>query len=166
MEIPFYLAARTARDQRPRRPRNRPDGDDQGRKCHEPQVHACDAGTKHQRRPQKLLTAPHGELFVVDENGALTGTITLEDLADGAFDHSIDDVVNARDVARLHPPVLEAEASSDHALKMMQDTGEEHVAVVENRDSMKLVGFIHEIDVMFIYNRALLEARREERGEL
>ena len=31
---------------------------------------------------------------------------------------------------------------------------------------MKLVGFIHEIDVMFVYNRALLEARREERGEL
>ena len=115
---------------------------------------------------EKLLTAPHGELFVVDENGALTGTITLEDLADGAFDHSIDDVVNARDVARLHPPVLEAEASLDRALKMMQDTGEEHVAVVENRDSMKLVGFIHEIDVMFVYNRALLEARREERGEL
>ena len=74
--------------------------------------------------------------------------------------------MNARDVARLHPPVLEAEASLDHALKMMQDTGEEYVAVVENRDSMKLVGFIHEIDVMFVYNRALLEARREERGEL
>ena len=115
---------------------------------------------------EKLLTAPHGELFVVDENGALTGTITLEDLADGAFDHSIDDVVNARDVARLHPPFLEAGASLDHALKMMQDTGEEHVAVVENRDNMKLVGFIHEIDVMFVHNRALLEARREERGEL
>ena len=115
---------------------------------------------------EKLLSAPHGELFVVDGNGALTGTITLEDLADGAFDHSIDDVVNARDVARVHPPFLEAGASLDHALKMMQDTGEEHVAVVENRENMKLVGFIHEIDVMFVYNRALLEARREERGEL
>ena len=115
---------------------------------------------------EKLLTAPHGELFVVDEKGALTGTITLEDLADGAFDHSIDDVVKARDVARLHPPVLEAEVSLEDALRMMQDTGEEHVAVVENRDSMKLVGFIHEIDVMFVYNRALLEARREERGEI
>ena len=115
---------------------------------------------------EKLLTAPHGELFMVDEGGCLTGTITLEDLADGAFDHSIDDVVNARDVARLHPPLLEAGASLDHALKMMQDTGEEHVAVVDDLTNMKLVGFIHEIDVMLIYNRALLEARREERGEV
>ena len=115
---------------------------------------------------EKLLTAPHGELFVVGEDGALTGTITLEDLSEGAFDHSIDDVVNARDVARLHPPFLTAGDSIDRALDMMQNTGEEHVAVVENRETMKLVGFIHEIDVMFVYNRALLEARREERGEL
>ena len=52
------------------------------------------------------------------------------------------------------------------ALKMMQDTGEEHVAVVADRKSMKLVGFLHEIDVMLIYNRALLDARREERGDI
>ena len=115
---------------------------------------------------EKLLTAPHGELFMVDDNGALTGTIMLADLSDGAFDHSIDDVVNARDVARLHPPALAAADTLEHALKMMQDTGEEHVAVVENRDSQKLVGFIHEIDVMLVYNRALLDARREERGEI
>ena len=35
---------------------------------------------------EKLLTALHGELFVVDENGALTGTITLKILPTG---HSI-----------------------------------------------------------------------------
>ena len=115
---------------------------------------------------EKLLTAPHGELFVVDENSALLGTITLEDLSDSAFDHSIDDVVNASDVARLHPPSLSANDSLEAALKMMQDTGEEHVAVVEDRTSMKLIGFLHEIDVMLIYNRALIDARREERGEM
>jgi CIC family chloride channel protein len=75
-------------------------------------------------------------------------------------------VVNARDVARLHPPSLSAGDTLEGALKMMQDTGEEHVAVVEDRTSMKLVGFLHEIDVMLIYNRALLDARREERGEI
>ena len=115
---------------------------------------------------EKLLTAPHGELFVVDDNGGLFGTITLGDLSDSAFDHSIDDVVNARDVARLHPPSLSAGDTLEGALKMMQDTGEEHVAVVADRKSMKLVGFLHEIDVMLIYNRALLDARREERGEI
>ncbi|MEC7488728.1 MAG: chloride channel protein [Pseudomonadota bacterium] len=115
---------------------------------------------------EKLLVAPHGELFVIDGNGSLTGTITLADLSDGAFDHSIDDMVNARDVARMHPPVLAEDDNLESALEVMQNTGEEHVGVVDHRDTMKLVGFIHEIDVMFVYNRALLEARREERGEL
>ena len=115
---------------------------------------------------EKLLSAPHSELFVVTEEGALCGTITLADLADGAFDHSLDGVVNAGDVARLHPPSLEAGSDLNAALGTMQSTGEEHLAVVENHASMKLVGFVHEIDVMLIYNRALLEARREERGEL
>ena len=115
---------------------------------------------------EKLLSAPHGELFVVAEGDRLCGTITLADLADGAFDHSLDDVVNAGDVARLHPPTLQAGDSLDQALKKMQTVGEEHIAVVESNETMVLVGFIHEIDVMLVYNRALLEARREERGEI
>ena len=113
-----------------------------------------------------LLAAPHGELFVVDGEGALSGTITLADLAEGAFDHSIDAVVNAGDVARLHPPVLQEEDSLEHALKTMRTVGEEHLAVVENHETKRLVGFIREIDVMQVYNRALVEARREERGEI
>lgn len=115
---------------------------------------------------EKLLSAPHGELFVVGEGDRLCGTITLSDLADGAFDHSLDDVVNAGDVARLHPPTLQAGDSLDQALKKMQTVGEEHIAVVDSNETMTLVGFIHEIDVMLVYNRALLEARREERGEI
>ena len=115
---------------------------------------------------EKLLTAPHSELFVVNEKGELCGTITLADLADGAFDHSIDDVVNAGDVARAHPPSLQAGDDLTKALSTMESTGEEHLAVVDDHQSLKIVGFIHEIDVMLVYNRALLEARREERGEL
>ncbi len=115
---------------------------------------------------EKLLSAPYSELLVIDQNGALCGTITLADLSDGAFDHSLDGIVNAGDVARLHPPSLQANDDLNVALARMQATGEEHLAVVENNETRKLVGFVHEIDVMLVYNRALLEARREERGEL
>jgi len=30
---------------------------------------------------------------------------------------------------------------------------------------MRLVGFLHQVDVMLAYNRALMAARREERGK-
>ena len=50
-------------------------------------------------------------------------------------------------------------------LRLMRDSGEEHIGVVESRQSMRLVGFLHQVDVMLAYNRALMAARREERGQ-
>ena len=61
---------------------------------------------------------------------------------------------------------LQQEDSLQQALKTMRTAGEEHLAVVENHETMRLVGFVHEIDVMQVYNRALIDARREERGEV
>lgn len=43
--------------------------------------------------------------------------------------------------------------------------GEEHMAVVESDDTMVLVGCVHENAVLLEYNRQLLRARAEERGE-
>jgi len=52
-------------------------------------------------RVRRLLQgAPHGELFVVDDDGVLTGTITFHDLRETAFDTDRDDAVTAADLAR------------------------------------------------------------------
>lgn len=106
-----------------------------------------------------------GELFVLTNGGALFGTITLADLSDVAFDHAVDDLVNAGDVARLHPPVLCADDDFDTALKLMRQTGEQRLAVVEDTESMAFFGCVHQGEVMEAYNRALLQVRREERGD-
>ena len=115
---------------------------------------------------EKLLTAPHGQLIVVDEEGVIRGTITLSDLSDAAFDHSIDSILNAVDVMRADPPVLTPDTDLDGALELMEDVHEEHVAVVDGKDTMKLVGVVNEVEVMLAYNRALMRARAEEHGEL
>jgi len=115
---------------------------------------------------EKLQAAPHGQLFVVEEDGTLVGTITLSDLSDAAFDPSVNGLINAADVTRTHPPVLTPDADLDAALELMEDVHEEHVAVVADRQGMKLVGVVNEVEVMLAYNRALLRARAEERGEL
>ena len=114
---------------------------------------------------ERLLTAPHAELFVVDGGGNLDGTITLADLSEDALDGSLDGLLNANDVARHHPPVAVAAGGIDQALRLMRDSGEEHIAVVDALGTMRLVGFLHQVDVMLAYNRALMAARREERGE-
>jgi len=111
-----------------------------------------------------LLASRTGELFVVGDGGVLLGTITFEDMRDVAFETNLDNLINAGDLARAHPPVLTAGDNLETAQKLMKETGEEHMAVVEDLDSLVFVGAVHERDVVKAYNQALLEARKEEKG--
>ena len=111
---------------------------------------------------ENLQRSKTGELFVLRENGELFGTITLADLADAAFDHDVDNLINAGDIARGNPPLLDADDDLQTANKVIRDSGEHYIAVVENHDSMLLVGTLHETDLMLAYNRALMEVRAEE----
>ena len=109
-----------------------------------------------------LQESDTGELFVVKENGELFGTITLHDLSDAAFDHDVDNLINAGDIARNDPPVIYADDDLQTANKLIRDTGEHFIAVVESKDDHRLAGTLFETDVMAAYNRALIEARHEE----
>ncbi|HEC90505.1 MAG TPA: CBS domain-containing protein [Alphaproteobacteria bacterium] len=110
-----------------------------------------------------LQESETGSLFVVRDDGTLYGAITLADLSEAAFDHDFDDLIKAGDVARTRPPTLAADDDLEAAMKMMRETGEHRIAVVEDRDSMFFLGCVHERDVIAAYNKALVEARREER---
>jgi len=111
-----------------------------------------------------LQKSDAGELFVVDGDGRLFGTITLSDMSEFAFDRELDHLVTASDVARRHPPVLAGLDDLEGALKIMHDSDEETIAVVDNREAMTFLGCVREGRVMAAYNRTLLESRREERG--
>ena len=111
---------------------------------------------------ENLQRSKTGELFVLRENGELFGTITLADLADAAFDHEVDNLINAGDIARANPPLLDADDDLQTANKLIRDSGEHYIAVVENHDSMLFVGTLHETALMLAYNRALIEVRAQE----
>jgi CIC family chloride channel protein len=105
-----------------------------------------------------------GELFVVRDDGLLHGTITLPDLSDFAFDHDLDGLVNAGDVARPHPPTLSRHDDIETAVALMDKSGETIVPVVEDGDNPVLIGAVTHDDVMTEFNRVLMERRREELG--
>jgi len=121
--------------------------------------------TRLQELRETLQRSPTGELFVVQETGELYGTITLADLSDTAFDHGFDDLVCAGDVARMHPPVLTAGDDLETAMAMIMDTGEEHIAVVKDADSMTFRGCVHQRDIMNAYNKALVKSHHAEHGD-
>ena len=112
---------------------------------------------------EKLKKCRYGELFVVDADGRLKGTIMLSDMADVAFDVSHDDEYHAIDVARMNPPAICIEDDLETAMSLIEGCGEEHVAVVDSLESRKLIGVLHERDIMLAYHMAVLETRAEER---
>jgi len=109
-----------------------------------------------------LQDSPAGLLFVVRENGDLYGTVTLADLADTAFDHGVDNLINAGDVANVNAPVVTPDEDLGIALSLMKEKHVEHMAVVGDRGWPFFVGTVNEVDVLMAYNQALLTARHEE----
>ncbi|MFV1852237.1 MAG: chloride channel protein [Thalassospira sp.] len=114
---------------------------------------------------EKLINAPYSELFVIDEQGKLHGTITLTDLRHAAFDPNLGAEVTAGEVARSKPPVLYRTDSIEKAVRLMEQTGEEHLPVLNSEEERQMIGFVHEKDAMMAYNNALLELHSEERGD-
>ncbi|WP_299391366.1 chloride channel protein [Pelagibius sp.] len=113
----------------------------------------------------KLQSAPWGELFVIGAEEKLCGVITYADLHEAAFDTSHDSELTAADVARAVPAVLQLGDHLDAAVKVYNLTGEPHVPIVADKQSMVMRGLAHEHEVMLAYQRALDMARAEERGE-
>lgn len=112
-----------------------------------------------------LQRSATGVLFVVRENGEFRGTITLADLSEAAFDQGVDNLIFAGDVARMGPAVLAAGDDLETALALIRETGETHIAVVDDTGSMLFAGCVRERDMIDAHNRALVQSRREERGE-
>ncbi|MCA1908748.1 MAG: chloride channel protein [Magnetospirillum sp.] len=111
-----------------------------------------------------LQSRPEGEVFVLCDQGQLIGSITLADLSEAAFDPDLDSLLNARDVARLHPPALTLDDDIGTALETMRRLREPHMAVVAHEDSDLFVGWVHQAEVLDHFARALIAARAEETG--
>ncbi|NNG02592.1 MAG: chloride channel protein [Inquilinus sp.] len=111
-----------------------------------------------------LRTARYGELFVVDDDHRLLGIVTIADLAHAPTPME-GETPTAGDLARRDPPILAADEEVRRAMRLMDSAGESHIPVVADHDSKRVVGFVHEHDVVLAYHRALLQARAEERGD-
>ena len=107
----------------------------------------------------------HLPIFVVDEQQRLYGSIAFEDLADAAFEPDRDAPVTARDLVHRTPAALVPQDNLETALRLCEANREEHVPVVNNNTDRKVIGEVRHSDLVMAYNRALLEARAEERGD-
>lgn len=112
-----------------------------------------------------IENATHGDFFVVDDGGRLVGSLTFGALRGLALDDEIDQLINARDIARLNPPMLCADDDLEDALQIMERHREDSLPVVDDRANRMVVGILHHKAALMAYNKALLRARAEEHDE-
>ena len=110
-----------------------------------------------------LASATGAKLFVIHQDQRVLGTLTLPDLPVGAPGGSDADLPTAGEIAQPNPPLLKASDNFGGALQLMHESGENHVGVVDYLESLKLIGLIHQTEIIVTYNRALLKARQENR---
>ncbi len=112
---------------------------------------------------RRLRDAPHGEIYVVREDGALCGVVNYADLSAAMMGNDEGDLPETvGQIAHAAGDVLTLDDSLEQAMRLLDDTDRQSVAVVASQDNMQLRGAVHALDVTRAHNDALLSARAEE----
>lgn len=107
-------------------------------------------------RPQALL--------VVDEAQRIYGYLTPADVLRATLDEKSN--ACAADIAHASENVVLPHASLERALKLMAVEKQEYLPVVADVHERRVTGVIFHRDLVQAHNRALLEARAQERGDI
>ena len=106
-----------------------------------------------------------GQVFVVDEDERLKGSITFIELADGLdLQEEKGVALTALDIARTKAVQLEENSNIEQALQAHGASGEVYIPVIDEEGILK--GVLHEHDVALAYKKAMEQARAEERGDM
>jgi CIC family chloride channel protein len=112
-----------------------------------------------------LVSSRHSEFFVVDNDGAYLGGVSLEKLRKLIFQHdTLQDVVVARDLLDESVPSITEDDDLDVVMRLFGDTGYQELAVVDPRHGDKIIGTVHRHDVINARNQEHM--RRDLAGSL
>jgi chloride channel protein, CIC family len=111
-----------------------------------------------------LLRAPHGEVFV-QTDGIFSGRLMLSDMGELAYDPSQDEGRTVGELVEARELYVYREDSLQRVVELFSSTEDSLLAVLDNASDRRLIGCLHERDVMRAegaYAKALEKLRAEE----
>jgi len=110
---------------------------------------------------KRMLEEGRKELFVVGEDGRLSGAITLGDLADPVRNPEAAQTLRAKDVMYPNVPVLTENDRMSEAIGRWSQVSRDRLPVVDSLDTRHIVGELSAGDIMALYSQEILhkEAR-------
>jgi CIC family chloride channel protein len=112
---------------------------------------------------EALAAARFPDFLVIDADGRLVGLVGFAELRAATGGEGA--AATAGELAQDGRLVLAAGDDLDTALGRMEAAMAETVAVVADHADRRPIGVLQQKDLLIAYNRALLQARAEERGE-
>ena len=96
---------------------------------------------------RNLLIAPHGEVFVM-KNSTFLGRLVLSDLGERAYDDSEDKEFTVEDLVTTRSRYVYRNDKLDQMIQVFSSTEDSLIAVLESPDDRRIVGCLHERDVV------------------
>jgi CIC family chloride channel protein len=113
-----------------------------------------------------IATARNTSFPLVDQEGNLTGVLTMQDFLGVVFDPDLKDLVVVKELASPNVITTTEEEDLDTCMRKLGYRDFKQLPVVDSRTGKKLLGIIFRRDIISAYNRSLvshsLEKRRHE----
>jgi chloride channel protein, CIC family len=97
------------------------------------------------------------QVLVVTNQERYVGMIGFRELE--AAGTGVSKQMTAKEIANFEPIVLAADTPLEQALSMVEYSTEEQLPVVEDLQTLKVVGLVRHSDLLIAYNKALLDER-------
>ncbi len=109
-----------------------------------------------------ITNSVSGDFIVVDNSENLIGFIDLNSSRSTILNQSLDDIINAKDLAESFNNQVRPDDDISFALEIMEKQGLEYLPVILNN---KILGIVHQKDALITYNKTLVAAQAAEHNE-
>ncbi|MFC1562845.1 chloride channel protein [candidate division KSB1 bacterium] len=114
---------------------------------------------------EKLVKSKHSSLFMVNKYNMYSGIITMHDLRSAFLEtDSLQHILIAKDVAISEDYTVTMEDNLDYVIKIFGQKNLDELPIIENINTLKIIGSVSKIRVIEAYNQEIL--RRDLLGEL
>lgn len=107
----------------------------------------------------------HTNFPLVNQNGELSGIISVQDFLGVVFEKDLMDLVVIKELATLDVITVTEDDDLDRAMRKIGHRNIEQLPVVDSEGSRRLVGIISRRDMVAAYNRALMTRSLSEEVE-
>ena len=105
---------------------------------------------------RRFMNSNESCFYATDKEGLLMGSISLHDLKSVMHEEGLGDLILAADLVNPQSTLVQQDEDLAECMTKFERTGNEHLPVIDNPKSPKLIGMISRQDILNLYNKEIL----------